>query len=311
MNKLVLAALACSLSSAVFAANPSVVNGVATYTSNKNIGTKFPVPNSWKKIIINSGVKITGSFFVANGSRSTNNLIIQGKDQVSSKIVGAGSHDGTGTAAAREKSAIRYFGPGTLTVKNLTSQNSVKFHVSANGKVVGDKIRLVQPDQEHTSDGFHGGQNKGSKLTNSYIDVHDDATYITETKRIENVTIVQNKNGSPFQIGWGDRNFTNDAKAIIAKTTVKSNSTTSYNQGVVSWAHNQSSVENNKVKVEIQSLTRTKASGAVHAPMYQFGTARFTANKGIIRSMGSGACSWKASIKRHNSSNSVLQTPDC
>ena len=56
--------LLCFPFSFTWAANPNVVNGVATYNANKNIGTKFPVPNSWKQIKINAGVKITGSFFV-------------------------------------------------------------------------------------------------------------------------------------------------------------------------------------------------------------------------------------------------------
>lgn len=310
-HKIIAAALLC-LPLTAFSANPNVVNGVATFTTNKNIGTKFPVPNSWKKIIINSGVRVTGSFFVKPGSRSTKNLIIEGKDKMTSVIVGAESHDGDGTVTAREKSAVRYSGPGTLTVKKFTSRNAVKFHVWGIGKVVGDNVRLVQPDKEHTSDGFHGGLNKGSKLTNSYIDVHDDATYITETQTMNKVTIVHNKNGSPFQIGWGDKDYSGNARAVIQEATVRSNSTTSYNQGVVSWANNKSSIAKNTVEVEFKKLIRNKVTGSsVDAPMYQFGTPRFQTNKGVLKSWGNGACKWKNSLKRYNGSNSKLEIKNC
>jgi hypothetical protein len=47
---------------AAFSQNPSVVNGVATYQSDINIGRKFLVPNEWKKIVIKANVTITGSF---------------------------------------------------------------------------------------------------------------------------------------------------------------------------------------------------------------------------------------------------------
>lgn len=310
-NKIIGMAILCAPATAI-CANPEVSNGIATFTKSRNIGTKYPVPNHWKKIVINRGVTLTGSFFVAQGSRTTKNLTITGIDPEKSTIVGFKAHDHNGTKEAREKSAIRYGGPGTLTVKKLTSKNSEKFHIWGISKVVGDELNLIQPDKEHTSDGFHAKQNSFSIIRNSFINVHDDAVYVTETKTIDNVEIVQNKNGAPFQIGWDDREFTSDARATISRSTVISNFSSRYNQGVVSWAENESLLEDNTVKIRINGLTREKMNAnAIHAPMYQFGTSRYVTDRGVLNSTGTGACDWKNSVKRFNKSNSKLQIPDC
>ena len=54
------------------------------------------------------------------------------------------------------------------------------------------------------SDGFGGGKN--TRITNSYIDTWDDSIKLyKDGMHIENVTIIHNGNGAPFQFGWSNK----------------------------------------------------------------------------------------------------------
>lgn len=261
----------------LWAQNPRVfVNSsgmtIAEYKSNKTIGQKFPVPTSWDIIRIKKGVTVTGSFF-ADASRGSKNLTVEG--DVSSRetciIKGSGNHTTGGTVEDRQKSNIRYEGSGLLTVRNLTSLNPDKFHIWGKKTVKVYNCRIIDNRGAHTTDGVHGGLNSKSVVQDCYISTHDDALYVSEVYRVIRTTIVHNRNGSPFQVGWGTKDYSSTPQCLIEDCKVISNST-GYNQGVVAWADRKGNKTNNTVRLKFVNFQRTKNSGMNHANMFQFGT---------------------------------------
>jgi hypothetical protein len=291
----------------IFAQNPSVVNGVATYTSDINIGRKFPVPDSWDKIVINENVTITGSFYMGNRSKP---IEIMGKNRKTSIIQGDGSRPTDDGINGRSYSAIRCDGSPDLYVHDLTVTRPMKFHIHGGfGKVTVERCDIIAGGPTHTTDGIHGGLGK-TIVRDCYIDVYDDALYTAECTLVENTTIVHNKNGGPLMTCWGAALPNKNHTCIIRNVTVISNhNADDYNHGIVSWANRK---EGGKETLTLKFEGYFKhivAPGKVASPMYTFGRKSGGINDShyII----DGICPRKNSIDYRGSKNCTITFINC
>ena len=216
----------------VFAINPTVKNGVATYHSNINIGAKFEVPDHWNKILIKKNVTVTGSFYFPH---RRHRMEIAGESRKTSIIKGNGTRPTDDGKVGRTYSAIRFDKSPDVYIHDLRSLDPMKFHISGGfGKVTVERCDLIESRGEHSSDGIHGG-NQGVIVRDCYIDTWDDALYTRECILVENTTIVHNKNGAPFMTSWGS-DLDYGSKCIIRNCKVIENSTKDYNHGIIGWA---------------------------------------------------------------------------
>ncbi|MDP5172074.1 MAG: T9SS type A sorting domain-containing protein [Bacteroidia bacterium] len=291
------------------AQNPQVVNGVATYTSNKTIGSQFLVPNNWTKIVIKAGVTLTGSFYMPT---RTSPIEIMGENWNTSVIQGTGATQwhAQGNTTARQHSAIRCDKSPDVFIHDLKSYNPDKFHISAGfGNVTVDHCRLIDDRERHTTDGVHGGRQK-TVVKNCYIDTHDDALYLSECNLVENTTIVHNKNGSPLQVSWGYDDFDGHTCIVRNVTVIDAYNGSNYNQGVVSWA-SRNNTGPVTINVDFQgSFTRQTQNGAVQSHMYQLGRNAGGFNNSTIKV--SGLCNWQNSIIKYGTNNnSQVQITGC
>jgi hypothetical protein len=135
--------------------NPEIINGVATYWKDKNIGRKFSVPNEWDKIVINANVTITGSFYMPTRNHP---IEIMGKDRKTSIIQGDGSRPTDDGIKGRSYSAIRADKSPDLYIHDLTITKPMKFHIHGGfGNVTVERCDIVAGSDTHTTDGIHGG----------------------------------------------------------------------------------------------------------------------------------------------------------
>lgn len=257
------------ISATLSAQNPTVKNGIATYHSNKNIGRKYKVPDSWNKIIIKKNVTITGSFYFPTRTRS---MEIMGESRKTSIIKGDGSRPTNDGINGRSYSAIRFDKAPDVYIHDLRSLNPMKFHIGGGfGKVTVERCDLIETRGSHSSDGIHGG-NRSVIVRDCYIDTYDDALYTRECTLVENTTIVHNKNGSPFMTSWG-ATIDNGTTCVIRNCTVIDNyhDKEGYNHGVFGWANKHDNAAQT-VTVKIQgSFTRNVAPGKKASFMYSIG----------------------------------------
>ncbi|MGQ1891351.1 hypothetical protein ACT29H_13000 [Thermophagus sp. OGC60D27] len=204
----------------------------SSFSSKNNIdndlhGFYWTVPTCIKTITINKGVTINGGF------RVQGSIEIIGKDRETSRIFGTntanwalgknkqehpnssckGGAHGDDRAHDCEKwkfgaiSTTKTTAEDTIFIKNLRIENARTYAITSfSSPIIADNIHIVntrsKPDFHSNSDGFGGGE--GSIIKNSKIDTWDDAIKLYRDTRVENVTIMHNKNGAPFQLGWGD-----------------------------------------------------------------------------------------------------------
>jgi hypothetical protein len=288
----------------IFAQNPSVVNGVATYTSDINIGRKFPVPDSWDKIVINENVTITGSFYMGNRSKP---IEIMGKNRKTSVIQGDGSRPTDDGKKGRTYSAIRCDGSPDLYVHDLTITRPMKFHIHGGfGKVTVERCDIIAGSKTHTTDGIHGGQGK-TTIRDCYINVFDDALYIRDAILVENTTIVHNQNGGPFMTSWGGTVPDNHI-CVIRNCTVIANSDEGYNHGVFSWSQkSDDKPQTMHVKIE-GTFDYIINPGKQAAPMYTIGRPNnITGIKNAtLKIDGSGLHQKSIVIRENPESNKVV-----
>ena len=288
---------------AAHAQNPTVQNGVATYHSNKNIGRKFKVPDSWDKIIIKKNVTITGSFYMPT---RTHPIEIAGESRVTSIIKGDGSRPTNDGINGRSYSAIRCDKSPDLFIHDLRSLNPMKFHIHGGfGNVRVERCDIIENRGEHSSDGIHGGS---VIIIDCYIDTWDDAMYISDCERVENCTIIHNKNGSPFQISWGAGIGSNNYCLIKNCVVIDAYDKNSYNQGVVSWAQKHNSGEKQTMNVEFVNFKHQVRNGKAKSHMYQFGRHTGGINNAHIKV--TGYCEEQNSVKWNGSTNSTISF-DC
>lgn len=218
-------------------------NATITFLKNTNFsdmsnadldkeGFYWSVPSTIKTVFIEKNTKIIGGF------RAINELTIEGRDRNTSEIFGTdtkawslgadGKTDPNTSCAGGAKGddivhdcekwkygAVSSTGANstTTTVKNLTITNSRAYAVTSfSAKIIMDNVyvRITRPlpDFHSNSDGISGGN--GTIVKNCKFDCWDDAIKLYRDMTVENVTIIHNSNGAPFQLGWGnDNNVTN------------------------------------------------------------------------------------------------------
>ncbi|MCG8698710.1 MAG: T9SS type A sorting domain-containing protein [Bacteroidales bacterium] len=295
------------ISATLSAQNPTVKNGVATYHSNKNIGRKYKVPDSWNKIIIKKNVTITGSFYFPTRTKP---MEIMGESRKTSIIKGDGSRPTNDGINGRSYSAIRFDKSPDVYIHDLRSLNPMKFHIGGGfGKVTVERCDLIENRGAHSSDGIHGG-NRKVIVRDCYIDTWDDALYTRECTLVENTTIVHNKNGSPFMTSWG-ASIDNGTTCVIRNCTVIDNSNIGYNHGVVAWAgkHDHKA---QTVTLKFQgSFTRKTNPGKKASTMYTIGRPTGNNLKNATIKVD-GKCPSKGSVDiRKGCSNSKVVFVNC
>jgi hypothetical protein len=241
-------------------ANPSVSNGVATFTANKSIG-KLSVPDSWTEIVIGAGVALKGNFFIP--ANRTKALTITGRDKQTSQLTGDGPHTKDyARAGVTTEAKIK------LTLHNYTSVNPRFYHMWAkNAQITMSGMQYLDTRDlgSNNSDGFSGGDK--SLIENTFIDTWDDSAKLyTGDLTIRDTTIVHNRNGAPIQMAWGDYG---QGTAILDGLTVISNSSSGYNQGVFSWAGG-TKTDTRTIKIIGDGFTRKVNPGMAEAPLYAF-----------------------------------------
>ncbi|MCG8697727.1 MAG: carbohydrate-binding protein [Bacteroidales bacterium] len=250
------------------AANPEVVDGVATFHSDTTIGRKFLVPDAWDKIVIEENVTLIGSFFMPTREKA---IEIMGKSRETSIIKGDGTRPTDDGIKGRTYSGIRCNKSPDVYIHDLRSLDPMKFHISAGfGNVKVERCDLIETRGKHTTDGVHGGRNT-TQVIDCYIDTHDDALYISECFLVKNCTIVNNHNGAPFQVGWG-KDIGVDSCRIENCVVIDNHKgpQSKYYMGVVGWANRQGTRQN-VMNITFVNFKRELAPGAMKSPMYQFG----------------------------------------
>lgn len=210
-------------------------------------GFYWSVPSHVKKVVIGDNVTITGGF------RANGNLILKGVNRETSEIYGTdtknwalgpdkvanpasscsdGAH-GDDRAHDCEKWQYGAVSPNhnmtedqAITVTNLTFTNARSYAITSfKPKVIIDNVHIrntrTKPDYHSNSDGFGGGP--GSVIRNSKIDSWDDAIKLYRNMTVENVTIIHNSNGAPFQLGWGSG--INESTHVLKNILVIANNT--------------------------------------------------------------------------------------
>ncbi|MEZ4905360.1 MAG: hypothetical protein R2822_28160 [Spirosomataceae bacterium] len=205
---------------------------VMTNPDDDKEGFYWSVPTIVKTIVIGKNVQITG------GVRVNGELTIEGQDRSTSEIFGTNTKawslgpDAKTDASTSctngakgddrvhdcEKWKYGAISGNTsanylITIKNLTITNARSYAITSFGpKFLIDNIHIRNtrptPDYHSNADGISGGV--GTIIKNSKIDSWDDEIKLYRDMTVENVTLVHNSNGAPFQLGWGnDNNITN------------------------------------------------------------------------------------------------------
>ncbi len=252
---------------------PTVVNGVATYSTSQNIGSvvngKYQpqgVPSTWTKIVINANVTLTGRFDFSN---RTTDLTFEGKDPNTSIIKGwKRSED----SVSSDKAGIHrrnYSSSGKLTIKSLKIQDQPGRGIMGwgSGTLNVTSCNIVQTPNDSLTDGVHA--NNTGDITFSSINVHDDGTYATMCDYINNVKFTHRNNGGPIQIAWGQHTGGGQIKTVTNCTFVPVYNG-DYNSGIVDWKRTQ--VNNDSIKLKMTGTTvLTPVAPNVAAPNFSFG----------------------------------------
>ena len=285
----------------------TVTNGVAIYSTDTNIGRKFPVPDSWDKILIKENVTITGSFYMGNRSKA---IEIAGESRTTSIIQGDGSRPTDDGIKGRSYSAIRCDGSPDLYVHDLKITRPMKFHIHGGfGNVTVERCDIIAGTHTYTTDGIHGGIGK-TIVKDCYIDVYDDALYTIECKLIENTTFVHNKNGSPFMVSWNAEVPDNHVCIIRNCTVIDNYENSDYNHGVFGWAGKKSpEVQNMNIKIE-GTFNYSVNPGKKSSPMYTIGRPN---REGIDNAhiIIDGICPRSESVEIRNNGNSSIIFKNC
>ena len=308
-NRLLLIGTISFFCATLFSQNPTVQNGVATYHSNKNIGRKFEVPNSWNKIVIKKNVTITGSFYFPT---RTTPMEIAGESRVTSIIKGDGTRPYDDGINGRSYSAIRFDKSPDVYIHDLRSLDPMKFHIGGGfGNVLVERCDLIETRGSHSSDGIHGGNQKVI-VRDCYISTYDDALYTRECTLVENTTIVHNKNGAPFMTSWG-AGIDPGSQCIVRNCTVIDNYDIKdgYNHGVFGWAGKHSdNAQTINIKFE-GTFTYQVAPGKVAGYMYSIGRWSGTAIKNATIKVN-GICPGQNSVLiRPGTQNCKVEFVNC
>ncbi len=245
-------------------------------TSNVNWGGDndletfyFQAPLVVKTIIIAANVTVTGGF------RADHRMTIRGESRETSVIFGtntdawslgpnktqdspncntAGGDDRAPDCKKWEYSAIsakNLPAADTLFVSTLTIKNARAYNItSITNPIKVDNVYMVElraVEGNSNCDGFGAGA--GSSITNSTIEVTDDAIKLYRGMTVKNVTIKLRRNGAPFQLGWGGEPTSTHTIENVLVTGMDSQNR--YNCGLFSW---KSGTANTTRTIDISGL---------------------------------------------------------
>lgn len=205
--------------------------------------------SDWDEILIPKNTVLRANIHVLKGR--TKDVSIRGESRFTSVIApngwfGKSDHSAKGKRA-KMLGNIYSDCKCTVSMSNFTSRNSKKYHIlgdSNESVMIADNLYIhnrIGADNSfkdyHTTDGFGGGVN--SLIRNTEIDTFDDSVKIyRKLMNVEGVTIYHNKNGSPYQFGWGGFDY---AKGIfygynrVIDNFKKRHKRDSYHHGVFGW----------------------------------------------------------------------------
>jgi hypothetical protein len=282
----------------LFAQNPRVANGVATFTNDMTIGARYKVPDSWNKIIIEKNVTVRGNFIISGNQRT---FTIEGKGWNSildNSITEYVKRD-------RSLCNVRMETGGQLILKNFTSKDPANFHITAWAPILIDGMKIIETRRRTSTDAAHS--NHGVTITNSFISTYDDAMYVGESN-ITNTIIEHNTNGGPIMVSWGG-NANGNKSTFKNVTFIENEADGNYHHGVVGWAQkNDAGVQ--RATVEFIDCKWETKSGKKAGTFYTFGNFGNTITDGKVHQIG-GLCSWATSIKQKNGSNGVVTVENC
>jgi len=259
-------------------------------------GFYWSIPAAVGKVTIDANVKVTGHF------RMTAEQTLEGANRDTSVIYGTltkawargpnGVEDpGTRCAANGLPAAVAgddrvhdcekwshgaisvsYAAPLGVTykVRNLTIENARTYAITAIlHRMDVDRVIIKNTrsgdDTQSNSDGFGAGPD--SRISNSLIDTQDDSIKLFANGMVvENVTIVHNRNGAPFQFGWS---------AMPAATSTLINVKVLPKAGLEGQRYNLSLFSNAEGKVlPTVNITGLSAQYAADATVFQYGAWR-------------------------------------
>lgn len=191
-----------------------VITSDLSFPDNDDDTLKYhwKVPISIDTIIIKESVTLTGGFKI----QSNDDIVIKGEDPNLSVLYGtktkdwakgriAGSSKPHYSAITEEKGATGI----NARVENLKIENARVYALTFrnNNKLTALRVYILNSrgvDYGSNSDGIVAGS--GSVIDDCYIDTWDDAVKLYyDDITVKNTTIVHNKNGAPFQLGWGSK----------------------------------------------------------------------------------------------------------
>ena len=240
----------------------------------------FMPPPEVKTVVIGANVTVTGGF------RCTHGLTIRGENRSTSVILGTNTvawargpnkvddspdcNKTTGDDRAADCEKWRYSAISalmlplgdTLRISSLTLRNSRTYNItSILFPIKVDNVLMIERRTEESRsncDGFGAGN--GSTITNSTIDVTDDAIKLYRGMTVRNVTIIKRRNGAPFQLGWGSEpTSTHTIENVVVKGA---DPELSYNCGLFSW---KSAMAPTKRTIRIDGL---KTEGLQNAKLW-------------------------------------------
>lgn len=229
----------------------------------------FQPPTEVKTIVIGANVTVTGGFRFRHG------VTLRGEDRNSSVIYGTSTvawargpnkvdnstdcNKTTGDDRAADCLKWKYgaisseYVPqgDTIRISSLTLLNARTYNITAfSVPIKVDNVFMFEQRAEESisnCDGF--GSGPGSSITNSTIDVTDDAIKLYGNLTVKNVTIVAHRNGAPFQLGWNiEPTSTHTLENVLIKGTDPQRQ---YNCGLFSW---KSTVANTIRTINVNGL---------------------------------------------------------
>lgn len=206
-----------------------------TFLSSGDIeGFYFDVPEDIEKILIQSDVTIVGALNI------NHSCTIEGESWDTSVIYGTDErrYCQNNDLNPWEHNAIGVYSDATVYVKNLKVLNPRGYCISGyepESIIHLEHVKMIDDrgGDQNNSDGFIGAD--GSTVKDCYFDLGDDVIKLYRDMEIEDIEIVMNHNGAPFQLGWNDNNNT-DVTATLRNIKI-TGSIDSYNLAVFSWVN--------------------------------------------------------------------------
>ena len=256
------------------------------YPVDSNSISSFIIEPDIDIVHINNGVELTGGFAIRDRK---NTITIEGESSKDSIIHGfKRGEKGVPEIGASFQDRVKYCNISSLTdfanykygyakynviLKNFKSINPAYYHINFQEfqQVVADNLYITETEHnvQANRDGILGGN--GSKIKNCTIDTTDDSIkcYYGDYT-ITNTTIIHNQNGAPIQFGWDDSSY-DYGNITLDDVTIKSNSTRSYNQGVISWAAG-TEIANRTIDLKGKGLKIINDNGSFKSHLIQFGS---------------------------------------